>query len=234
MSSDRTEQRSYKAELRSTTKSGERHLVGYAAVFESFSEKIYDFYEIIKRGAFRDAIYTSDIRGLMNHDSNLILGRTSAGTMKVWEDSRGLAFDIKLPDTSYARDLAVSVDRGDISQCSFTFTAGKDRWFVDKQGATKREILEVEKLFDLGPVTFPAYTETTVSARARRMAETYGRGRTGIVGASASNSKAHRNADAERARRELNMLEAQLREEELSRLEDIVRRDKARHLHLRY
>lgn len=144
---------------------GQGHVIGYAAVFEQPSEDLGGFIEIIERGAF-DRVLASqpDVRGLINHDPVLILGRTSAGTMVLTVDPIGLRYDIIKPDTSYANDLAVSMQRGDITQSSFGFRAKEDRW-ENRDGKHFRYLMDVD-LFDVGPVTFPAYPQTSSEARA--------------------------------------------------------------------
>jgi uncharacterized protein len=142
------------------------HIVGHAAVFNSLSEMLWGFRETISPGAFREAIEKSDVRALVNHEPSFVLGRKKNGTLKLWEDERGLAIDIDPPETQWASDLLVSIGRGDIDQMSFGFTVAEDSWdTVD--GETRRTILRVDELFDVSPVTFPAYPETYTALRAR-------------------------------------------------------------------
>jgi uncharacterized protein len=155
-------------EFRADTQDGESRprITGHAAVFNSLSEMLWGFREMIAPGAFRGAIDKSDVRALVNHDSNFILGRKKNGTLKLWEDERGLAIDIDPPLTQWANDLLVSIGRGDIDQMSFGFTVAEDRW-EEVDGETRRTILRVDELFDVSPVTFPAYPETDVALRER-------------------------------------------------------------------
>jgi HK97 family phage prohead protease len=144
---------------------GLRTLAGHAAVFNSNSEPMYGFTERIKPGCFSRAIKEDDVRALFNHDSNLVLGRNTAKTLRLSEDKEGLAFECDLPDTQAARDVATLIERGDISGCSFSFRTLKDEWDYSPDGATTmRTLIDVE-LFDVGPVTFPAYPATDVSVR---------------------------------------------------------------------
>ena len=141
-------------------------IVGYAARFNVWSEPICGcFLEKIKRGAFSKTIKEHDIRALINHDPNLILARTVNSTLRLEEDNKGLAYEADLPDTSYARDLKESIKRGDISQNSFGFQTVQDKWEM-KEGKEldERTLIEV-KLFDISPVTFPAYPQTDVKIR---------------------------------------------------------------------
>jgi len=142
------------------------HIVGHAAVFNSLSEILWGFREMIAPGAFKDAIEKSDVRALLNHDPSFVLGRRKSGTLNLWEDERGLAIDIDPPDTQWANDLLVTIGRGDIDQMSFGFTVGEDCW-EEIEGETRRTILRVDELFDVSPVTFPAYPETDTALRAR-------------------------------------------------------------------
>jgi uncharacterized protein len=141
-------------------------LEGYAAVFDSWSEDLGFFREKIQKGAFANALKNSDCRALINHQPGQLLGRQSARTLRLSEDDKGLFMSVDLPDTQYARDLKVSVERGDITQQSFGFCVKTDVWVEDREtGKTERTIMEVDELFDVSPVTFPAYADTTVAKR---------------------------------------------------------------------
>jgi HK97 family phage prohead protease len=137
---------------------------GYAALFNSDSQDLGGFIERIAPGAFKAAIGKSDIRALFNHDANYVLGRKAAGTLDVTEDAKGLAIRNTPPDTQWARDLLVSMKRGDITQMSFAFRTEDDEW-GKKDGIVYRTIKKVAELLDVSPVTYPAYTDTTVAAR---------------------------------------------------------------------
>ena len=141
-------------------------ITGYAARFNVWSEEIFGFKERIHPGAFSKTIKENDVRLLFNHDPNFILARTANGTMKLEEDRKGLVYTASLPDTTYAKDLKESIKRGDISQNSFGFRVIKDKWKIsdDKNKLDERTLTEV-KLFDVSPVTFPAYPQTTVKVR---------------------------------------------------------------------
>jgi len=138
-------------------------ITGYAAMFNQLSEPLGGFREVIRPGAFRNSLKYADVRALWNHDPNYVLGRTKSGTLKLAEDEHGLAIEIIPPDTTWARDLLESIRRGDVDQMSFGFRTIKDSW-VTTNGETLRELLEVE-LFDVSPVTFPAYPQTSVQVR---------------------------------------------------------------------
>lgn len=135
---------------------------GYAAVFNSPTDIGGWFTEVIAPGAFSKAITENgDIRALFNHDWNNVLGRTKSGTLRLSEDERGLKFEVDLPNTSVARDLAESLKRGDISQCSFGFIPTVEEWDYSVEPA-KRTINEVE-LFEVSVVSIPAYEDTEVA-----------------------------------------------------------------------
>ena len=154
------------AEIRlSAGADGAKTINGTAAVFNAEAEIMPGFREIVRPGAFTRTLKTADVRALLNHDPNFVLGRNKAGTLKLWEDEKGLRYAIEPPDTSFANDLLVSIGRGDVTQSSFGFRVVKDRWTEDVAAKTiLRELLEV-KLFDVSPVTFPAYAQTDVYVR---------------------------------------------------------------------
>lgn len=144
-----------------------KHVIGYAAVFNSRSGNLGGFTEEIRPGSFRRSLESStDIRALLDHDSRLVLGRRSAGTLKLSEDDRGLMIDITMPDTSYARDVAELLKRGDVSQMSFGFSVppGSDIWGEGEGGIRHRTLTECN-LAEVSIVTFPAYEETSCAIR---------------------------------------------------------------------
>lgn len=154
------------SDLRAKTDDTVRKLGGHAALFNSASDDLGGFTEIITPGAFKNAIPRSDIRALFNHDPNFVMGRNKAGTLTVSEDTRGLAMEVTPPDVQWVRDLMVSVERGDIDQMSFGFRVAKggDEWLYTDDSVT-RTITEIEELFDVSIVTYPAYPDTDVAVR---------------------------------------------------------------------
>lgn len=137
---------------------------GHGSVFNVLSEDLGGFREIIHPGAFDRALKKSDIRCLFNHDANLILGRNTSGTLEVGTDNAGLNYACEMADVSYARDLKVSIDRGDVNQSSFAFSVDWEDETERKWSMTRSEdgqwILnhfDVDELFDVSPVTYPAY-----------------------------------------------------------------------------
>ena len=136
-------------------------LTGYAAVFNELSQVIFGmFRERIERGAFAGTL-SDDIRALWNHDTGLPLGRTKAGTLKLDEDAHGLRVEI----TQAGRDAVESIKRGDVDQMSFGFDVLEDSWDKDADGMVIRTLRKI-KLYEVSPVVFPAYPQTSISARA--------------------------------------------------------------------
>jgi HK97 family phage prohead protease len=139
-------------------------ITGYAARFGKWSVDM-GFVERIQEGAFDKAIKNSDVRALKNHDKNLLLGRTTSGTLRLDANKVGLKFEADVPNTTTGRDTAEEIRRGDITGCSFAFTVNKDEWKYKEDGPSERTITEIGQLFDVGPVTYPAYPDTTVAVR---------------------------------------------------------------------
>lgn len=161
------ELRSYNGEIRAEQRDNVTHIVGYGSVFDVLSEPMWGFREIIRPGAF-DEVLGDDVRGLFNHDANFVLGRTVAATMTLTVDDRGLHYDIIAPETPTIRDLVIApMQRGDITQSSFAFRVapGGDNWYEDDDGVIIREITKVGRLYDVSPVTYPAYQAADSSVR---------------------------------------------------------------------
>lgn len=147
----------------------ERIIEGYFALYENEAEIYEGVYEIISRGAFAETL-NKDIRALWNHDTMKILGRSGNGTLELKEDEKGLFARFKIPNTSYADDLLELVKNGYVNQASFGF------YIVDEQleelasGAIRWRINKID-LFEVSVVTFPAYENTSVSARSAEVEE---------------------------------------------------------------
>lgn len=168
MSKNNIERRTYNIELRQGKGEENRSVTGYAAIYNSRSEDLGGFYEIIAPGAFDEAIKESDVRALVNHDPNKILARSNRGkgTLQLTVDSNGLGYRFEAPDTTAGNDLIISLKRGDINQSSFGFTVSKDdQEWREENGETIRTIKKVKRLFDVSPVTYPAYLDTSVAQR---------------------------------------------------------------------
>jgi HK97 family phage prohead protease len=140
-------------------------LAGYAALFNKPTEIMPGFNERIAPGAFARALREKqDVRALVDHENSKVLGRTTAGTLELSENRKGLKTVILPPDTQVGRDIVTSVTRGDIDQMSFAFRAVKETWEDHKDGSSTRTLEDVD-LFDVSIVTFPAYPDTTVAVR---------------------------------------------------------------------
>lgn len=147
-------------------------LIGYGAVFHNPADPGTEYKlgrglkERIMPTAFDRALFQEkqDVRGLFNHDANLVLGRSSAGTMLLTKDAKGLRYEITPPGTQVGRDVVELVKRGDVTGSSFSFRTGRQAFIEADDGMDVRELHDVD-LFDVGPVCFPAYTSATAGMR---------------------------------------------------------------------
>jgi len=160
-------------EQRSNTESratvDERNVTGYAVVYNSASVYLPPgFREYIRPGAFAKSL-DGDVRALWNHEDGSVLGRTSAGTLKITDDEKGLLTTISLPNSPLGDNALEAIRRGDVSGMSFRFQAVEDEWKV-VNGELERSLTDA-RLIEISPVTFPAYPATTISLRAARYAE---------------------------------------------------------------
>jgi HK97 family phage prohead protease len=141
---------------------------GYAALYNTETEIGGYFRERIAPGAFKSALSgADDVRALFNHDSNIVLGRTKSGTLILSDTKKGLRYDIALNEEDpEAMSVRAKIKRGDVSGSSFGFIVRAEEWQEpkDKRDLPLRTVTEAE-LFDVSPVTFPAYPETSVTAR---------------------------------------------------------------------
>ncbi|OMC81857.1 peptidase U35 [Viridibacillus sp. FSL H7-0596] len=131
---------------------------GYASVFNSKTSIGDYFEEVIAPGAFARSLAENDVRALFNHNWDKVLGRTRSGTLRLIEDERGLKFEVDLPNTTAARDLAESMERKDIDQCSFGFIASAEKWDYSVEPAL-RTVVEAD-LYEISVVSIPAYDDT--------------------------------------------------------------------------
>lgn len=166
------ERRAFAAPVEFRAADGEKPMLsGYAAVFGDATEIAGIFRERIAPGAFAEAVKRDDVRALFNHDANFVLGRTTAKTLRLVEDDRGLRYEADPPDTQWARDLMVSVQRGDVSQSSFAFEVTEEEWDYGVRGEMPLRTIKAVRLYDVSPVTYPAYESTSVSARSKELAK---------------------------------------------------------------
>lgn len=158
-------------ELRISGDGDDPKISGYAAVFNADSEDM-GFIERIKPGAFKGALKSSDVRALINHDPNLIVGRTGVN-LKLTEDKTGLHMELTPPSTDSLRynQLMSDIRSGLINQQSFGFTIEKDSWKDLDKDLPVRTIEKVARLYDVSPVTYPAYPDTSVAVRSLEAAQ---------------------------------------------------------------
>lgn len=144
---------------------------GHGAVFNRLSRNLGGFVEQVAPDAFKKTLADNpDVRALINHDPSAILGRTRSGTLRLAADSTGLAYEIDSPDRQDARDLLVSLERGDITQSSFGFyvVRGGDVWSETEDGFPLRTLTAVSiHDGDVSPVTYPAYPDADSGLRER-------------------------------------------------------------------
>lgn len=150
---------------------GDLFIEGYFSVFNSPYELWEGVSEVVKPGAFSDCM-GQDVRALINHDSTLVLGRTKAGTLELKEDSHGLWGRIRINrEDGDAMNLYARVQRGDVDQCSFGFDIERETFVDLGNGCCRWEIEKVNPLYEVSVCTFPAYVETSVSARKQQLEE---------------------------------------------------------------
>jgi len=159
-----TERRAFAGiELRKNEK-GEHVIAGHAAVFEKMSHDLGGFREKIAPGAFTRTLKSgNDVLALVNHDPNFRLGRTKNGTVRLREDQDGLAIEIDPPNTQTGRDTVEDIRTGNLDGMSFMFRTIEDDWSIE--GGEEIRTLKQIELLEAGPVTFPAYPDTSVAVR---------------------------------------------------------------------
>ena len=169
--SDKAERRFYGSpvEVRDNG-SGGKVFRGYAALYNSWSNDLGGFIERIAPGAFDNVLGANpDVRALFNHDPNYVLGRTLSGTLRIGSDSAGLWMEYNDPGTTWSRDLAITMERGDINQMSFAFSLAENGDKLERDGEIwKRTLTQVSDLYDVSVVTYPAYNDTTVTQKSIR------------------------------------------------------------------
>lgn len=145
----------------------ERIIEGYFALYESETELYDGIYEIISRGAFSETL-NNDVRALWNHDTMKVIGRSENGTLELREDEKGLFARLRLPSTTYADDLLELVKNGYVNQASFGFYIEDEKVEELASGAVRWRINKIN-LYEVSVVTFPAYENTSVSARSKEI-----------------------------------------------------------------
>ncbi len=148
---------------------GKPVLTGYAAKYGTDSKPIFgEFVETIAPDAFKRTVAEAviDVRALFNHSKDALLGRRGSGTLRLFNDATGLRFELDVPDTTLGRDTLELVRRNDIYGMSFAFRTVKDAWVYPaaRTDMARRTLLDVD-LYDVSPVTDPAYEDTSIAVR---------------------------------------------------------------------
>lgn len=163
--SDVIERRTFTASIEVRATDGAAVAVGHAAVFDRLSQNLGGFVEVVAPGAFSKTITEQDVRALYNHNEDYVLGRLGAGTLRLVEDDDGLSYEVDLnPSDPDAVRVQAKLARGDVIGSSFGFRVIDDEWSETDQGFPLRTLKQVS-LRDVGPVTFPAYTDSTAALR---------------------------------------------------------------------
>lgn len=142
-------------------------LVGYAAVFEKLSVQMWGFREKIRKGNFQESLEKNNIKALWNHNTDIVLGSTKGGTLRLNEDDKGLKFELDLPDTQAGRDAATSINRKDVDGMSFGFNMKVDEWDESDPDKVVRTLIKSD-LHEISPTPFPAYPQTKVGVRSSK------------------------------------------------------------------
>lgn len=138
---------------------------GYAALFNKRTDLGWMQEEILP-GAFDDVL-NDDVRCLFNHNPNYVLARSvnGKGTLELFIDNSGLKYRYTTPNRTFAKDLEDAIDKGDVSQSSFAFSVKESIWIENEGEKDLRQIKKLERLYDVAPVTYPAYQDTSVAKR---------------------------------------------------------------------
>lgn len=193
-------------EVRAAEGDAPAQIVGYAAVYGRESVDLGGFVEIIEPGFF-SGVLAGDTRSLWNHNSDMPLGRTTNDTLQLRDDETGLHTVTTPPDTSWARDALITIGSGIVDQMSFAFSVGEkgERWYQREDGVVVRRLLAggCSGLYDISPVTYPAYEATQVSVRARD--KVHELAQAGQMEQNAGGGSAEARAELERRQRKLNL-----------------------------
>lgn len=161
-------------ELRASDPGQPQQLIGYGALFNTPTQ-LPGFKEQVRAGAFQRSLRNDDIKFLWNHDTNIVLGSSKAGTLRLAEDSRGLKFVCDLPATRSAAEYHESVRRGDVSGVSWGFQVGKEGQVWSEERAADgsyfalRTLTDFARVTDVSPTPFPAYQGTEIQARSLKV-----------------------------------------------------------------
>lgn len=155
---------------RATVDEESRHVEGYALLFNTDSRPMWggDLIERIAPTALDGVLEKSDVLCLMNHDERrgvLARYRRGKGSLSLTIDDKGLKYAFDAPNTALGDELVESLKRGDIAESSFAFTVAEDNWERKSDGSYVRTIVQIEQLYDVSPVYYPAYEDTSVALR---------------------------------------------------------------------
>jgi HK97 family phage prohead protease len=157
------ERRMFSAPVEVRAEGDAQFFEGYGLVYGDVADLGW-FTEEIAPGA-ADEVMGDDIRGLFNHDPNILLGRNKSGSMALVNDTKGVKYSIRYnPDDPDHVRVMEKVKRGDVSQSSFAFSVKDDKWET-RNGREHRTVLKLKRMYDVSPVTYPAYPSSTVAAR---------------------------------------------------------------------
>ncbi|BAU28966.1 prohead peptidase [Aneurinibacillus soli] len=154
-------------EVRMEGEAGAPTVSGDVVMFEQLSVPLWGFREKVRKGAFDKSLRKSIIKALWNHNSDLVLGSTKNRTLRLWEDDMALRFELDLPNTTWGKDAAESIRRGDVDGVSFGFEVVKDEWDYDDPSDVIRTLIEVN-LYEISPTPFPAYPDSSVDMRSAK------------------------------------------------------------------
>jgi hypothetical protein len=163
------EERSASFTVRADSKS--RSITGTAAVYDTWTTiggGTWGFREKIDERAFDDSIKNQDIVATFNHDFNMPMARTESKTLEVWSNAEGLHYRFDAPNTTAGNDLLENVRNGNILGGSIMFSIDKEEWKWSEGAELDERVINGGTLFEMGPVTMPAYKETSVSARSAK------------------------------------------------------------------
>jgi HK97 family phage prohead protease len=155
-----SEQRTVDVDVSSLDTRG-KTVVGYAALYDVLSDDLGGHREKIAPGAFAGVV-GDDVRALLNHNADEVLGRTKSGTLRLFDEQKGLRFELDLPDSPLGQNMRTAISRGDIDGASFRFEVGSDQWDGDV-----RTVKTVKALHDVTLATFPAYPSASIELRTK-------------------------------------------------------------------
>lgn len=161
----KTREMYFRTDFHTRQENDERFIEGYFIRFNEETELWDGVFEEVAPEAVDDSLKNNDIRCLFNHDTNIVLGRTGNGTLELRKDEKGLFGRVKInPNDKQALDIYARIERGDINACSFGFNIISEE-IQNRDDGTVKFILRKIDLHEVSPVTFPAYSTTSIEAR---------------------------------------------------------------------